>query len=158
MQTLKITSEAFEENGIIPAKYTCDGENINPPLEIDGLPKGSKSMVLIMDDPDIPDFVKQSMGIEVFDHWVIFNMPPTVTKIEEGVAPEGVSGANSKGQLKYTGPCPPDKEHRYFFKIYALDSKLDLPQGASKKEVEKTMEEHIVTSGELVGRYNRIRK
>ncbi|MEK7062479.1 MAG: YbhB/YbcL family Raf kinase inhibitor-like protein [Patescibacteria group bacterium] len=157
MQTLNITSEAFEENGVIPVKYTCDGVNISPPLEIGDLPAGAQSMVLIMDDPDIPDFVKQSMGIEVFDHWVIFNIPSTVRKIEEGIAPEGISGVNSKGQLKYTGPCPPDREHRYFFKIHALNLKLNLSQGASKKEVEKAIEGHIIASGELVGRYSRIR-
>lgn len=154
---IKILSEAFEDGGNIPPKYTCDGENINPPLEITGIPKSSKSLVLIIDDPDIPDFVKRSRGIEVFDHWVVFNIPPTVGKIEEGAEPKGVKGVNSSGQNKYTGPCPPDREHRYFFKIYALDLKLDLLEGSSKKEVEKAMDGHIIASGELIGRYNKVR-
>ncbi len=166
MKTLKITSEAFEDKGIIPPKYTCDGDpltssgqsNINPPLEIEGVPEGAKSLVLIMDDPDIPDFVKESRGIEVFDHWIVFNVSPTIKNIEEGIEPEGVRGVNSSGQNKYTGPCPPDKEHRYFFKVYALDTTLGLSEGSSKKEVEKAMAGHIIASGELMGRYDKAKR
>jgi len=111
-----------------------------------------------MDDPDIPDFVKQSRGIEVFDHWVVFNLQPTTNDqllIEEGVEPKGVAGVNSVGENKYTGPCPPDGEHRYFFKAYALDSTLSLNAGSSKTEVEKAMEGHIIEKAELVGKYER---
>lgn len=150
-----ISSSAFQNKGKIPAKYTCDGENINPPLNIEEIPENAKSIVLIMDDPDIPDFVKQTKGIEVFDHWVVFNISPDTKVIEEGIKPKGISGVNSSGENKYTGPCPPDKEHRYFFKIYALDTMLDLPEGATKGEIEKAMQEHILGQGELVGLYSR---
>jgi len=158
MQTLKISSPAFEALGTIPSKYTCDGASIIPPLVIDGVPEGTASLVLIMDDPDIPESVKTSRGIDVFDHWVIFNIPPDTTSVKEGLKPEGVAGQNSSGKTGYVGPCPPDKEHRYFFKVYALDLKLNLPEGSTKKEIEKAMEGHIIMSGELVGKYNRISK
>jgi len=108
-----------------------------------------------MDDPDIPASVKASMGIEVFDHWVVFNIP-VIKIIFEGTEPDGVLGKNSAGELGYKGPCPPDKEHRYFFKVYALDSKLDLPEGSTKAEVEAAMKGHIMANAELIGRYNKI--
>jgi hypothetical protein len=151
MKTLKITSSAFEANGIIPSKYTCDGENASPPLEVQGIPKEAMTLVLIVDDSDAP--------AGVWDHWVKWDIPITgeTMLFEERKEPAGVSGKNSGGSLSYQGPCPPDREHRYFFKIYALDSKLNLPKGSNKKEVEKTMEKHILASGELIGRYNRPR-
>lgn len=153
--TMKLTCSAFAHNGKIPSKYTCDGANINPPLTIEDVPAGAESLVLLMDDPDIPDFVKQKYGILVWDHWTIFNIPPTTTEIAEGQTPAGVQGKNTGGKNAYGGPCPPDREHRYFFKLYALDTTLNLPAGASKAEVEKAMEGHIVAEAELVGRYER---
>lgn len=152
MQTLKITSSAFETGGIIPPKYTCDGININPPLIIEGIPKEAKTLVLIMDDPDAP------MG--VWDHWIKWNIPVVgeTMSFEEEKEPSGISGKNSSGGLSYQGPCPPDKEHRYFFKIYALDSELDLPGGANKQEVERAMENYVIASGELMGKYDRIKQ
>ncbi len=155
METLKITSGAFEENGLIPSKYTCDGQNINPPLEIGGMPSEAKSLALIMYDPDIPEAAKKSLGVDIFVHWIKFNIPATTTAIKEGQEPGGTLGKGGSGKLIYVGPCPPDREHRYFFQIYALDSKLNLPEGSSKEELEQAMEGHILAWGELVGRYNR---
>ncbi len=152
---MKLTSLVFEHNGKIPAKYTCDGENTNPPLTISDAPKNAQSLVLLMDDPDIPAFVKEKFGIEVWDHWVIFNIPPMAREIKEGKNPSGILGKNSGGKNTYGGPCPPDKEHRYFFKLYALDTVLDLKEGAAKKEVEAAMEGHILAKAELIGKYER---
>lgn len=153
---MKLISTAFNEGGQIPSKYTCDGENINPPLSWRDIPSGTKSFALIMDDPDIPDFVKKARGIEVFDHWTVFNILPLVSNIEEGIEPEGVAGLNSGGKLGYIGSCPPDQEHRYFFRLYALDKLLDLSQGTSKHGVLSGMEGHILDVAELMGKYKRI--
>lgn len=151
---MKITSSAFEHNGRIPVKYSCDGENVSPPLSFADVPEQAESLVLIMDDPDIPGFVKEKMGIDVFDHWVVFNIPPSTIVVEEGGVP-GKQGKNSRGEAKYTGPCPPDKEHRYFFKLYALDAELDLREGATKDEVESAMTGHVVMKAELIGLFER---
>lgn len=145
--TIRLTSSAFQDNGSIPAKYTCDGENISPPLTITGVPKEATSLVLIMDDPDAP------MG--TWDHWVVFNIPPDIRAIEEAQEPPGVHGQGTRNTLVYGGPCPPDREHRYFFKLYALDTNLDLAEGVTKKEVEQAMEGHVIDSMQLVGRYDR---
>ncbi|MBI2476145.1 MAG: YbhB/YbcL family Raf kinase inhibitor-like protein [Candidatus Taylorbacteria bacterium] len=147
MKTLKVTSSAFVDGGNIAARYTCDGENINPPIAIDEAPAGAKSLALIMDDPDAPS------GTWV--HWVKFNMPPATRMIEEGKEPAGLSGKGTRGGLSYQGPCPPSGTHHYVFKIYALDVLLNLPLGASKKEVEGAMAGHIIGQGELVGLYSR---
>ena len=155
LMTLKLTSTAFDADGSIPSVYTCDGENKIPPLAISDVPVGTRSLVLIMDDPDIPDSVKQSRGIDTFDHWVVFNIPPETTEIVEGEEPEAVLGNNSAGKPGYYGPCPPDREHRYFFKLYALDSTLSLPGGSTRAEVEAAMEGHILGQTELIGTYNR---
>ena len=152
---MKLTSSAFEMNGKIPSRYSCDGENINPELIIKDVPENTESLVLIMDDPDIPESVKEQRGIQVFDHWIVFNILKETRKIEEGKNPDGVLGNNSKGELGYTGPCPPDKEHRYFFKLYALDKKLDLKEGATKKEIIEAMQDNIIDHSELIGRYER---
>lgn len=152
---LSLSSPAFSENGLIPAKYTCDGENINPALRISGVPETAASLVLIMDDPDIPSAVKTKTGIDVFDHWLIFNLSPQTGEISEHMEPAGMEGANGAGKRGYAGPCPPDREHRYFFKLYALGITLPLPEGASRKEVEAAMAGHVIESTELVGRYNR---
>lgn len=148
--TLMIKSPDFSNNTVIPTRFTCDGTNLSPALEWAGAPLATKSFVLIMDDPDAP------MG--VYDHWLLFNIPKNVTKLEEGIKklPQGTKGGqNSKKSIHYTGPCPPDREHRYFFKLYALDTALDLPEGASKHEIEKAMKGHILAHTELIGRYNR---
>ena len=147
MKSLKLTSYAFKHNEIIPSKYTCDGSDINPPLKIDGLPEDTRSLALIVDDPDAP------MGIWV--HWVVWNIPAK-TNIEENSVP-GMEGLNDFKRQSYGGPCPPDREHRYFFKLYALDVELDLPEGATKAEVEKAMEGHILAEAKLMGRYERIK-
>ncbi len=148
MSELVLSSSAFSQGGSIPPRYTCDGEDVSPPLSIAGVPEGTRSLVLIMDDPDAP------MG--TWDHWVVFNIPPTVREIPEGTEPEGTPGRNSWGRTGYGGPCPPDREHRYFFRLYALDTTLNLPEEASKEEVLQAMEGHILAQTELMGRYNRM--
>ena len=152
---MKLTSPAFQQNGKIPSKYTCDGENINPPLLIADVPKSVKSLVLLMDDPDIPEIAKKNFNVEVWDHWVVFNMPPTLRTIEEGENPPGILGKNTRGNITYGGPCPPDREHRYFFRLYALDIMLNLKEGATKNEVEQAMRGHILEQTESIGRYER---
>ena len=158
MGNLTLRSTAFENGGTIPSRYTCDGDRaVNPPLEIRGVPEGTVSLALIMDDPDVPKALRPD---GVFDHWVVFNIPPETTTIAEGEIPPGVSGANGAGQNAYTGPCPPPQykpsEHRYFFKLYALDAMLELVPGATKAEVEAAMEGHIIEKTELVGVYRRV--
>ncbi|MFA6524051.1 MAG: YbhB/YbcL family Raf kinase inhibitor-like protein [Candidatus Paceibacterota bacterium] len=152
---MKIESSAFKNNGELPSKYTCDGEGINPPLSFINVPKEAKSLALIVDDPDIPESVKQSFNIDVWDHWVIFNMSPEVKGIEENTIPAGILGRNTTGNDTYGSPCPPDREHRYFFKLYALDTLLNLQQGSTKKEVLKALEGHIIEEAELIGKYKR---
>lgn len=155
---MKLTSTAFEHEGTIPSKYTCDGKNSSSPLAISGIPENAKTLALIMDDPDIPEEVKQKMGIQVFDHWVAFNIPPDTTDIPEGTEP-GTQGNNSAGKPGYTGPCPPPqytpREHRYFFKLYALATTLDLAAGCSKQDVETAMRGHVLAEATLMGRYQR---
>lgn len=149
---MKLTSSAFPEGGIIPSLYTCEGKNINPPLEISGVPAEAKSLVLINDDPDVPKTLRPDGN---FDHWIIFNMPPNTRKIAENATPPGIQGSNTKGHNQYFGPCPPNGEHRYFFKLYALDKMLDLPAGANKKQVEHAMHGHILAQCHLLGRYEK---
>jgi Raf kinase inhibitor-like YbhB/YbcL family protein len=152
-----LTSSAFEHNGLIPSKYTCDGDRaINPPLEFSGVPEGAKSLVLIMDDHDVP---KELRSDGVYDHWVIFNIPADTKKIIEGGSNPGVHGANSSGASAYTGPCPPPqyepREHRYVFKLYALSAILLLPAGATKKDVLDALIPVKLAETELIGRYSR---
>jgi len=153
MQKLKLSSGAFENNGVIPAKYTCDGINVSPALHIAGVPDSARSLVLIMDDPDVP---KSLRADGMWDHWVRYNIPPETTEIAEGEEPAGDAGVGTAGNTGYHGPCPPDREHRYFFKLYALDGMLDMPSGATKRDVERAMEGHIIEQTELVGRYLRV--
>lgn len=152
---MKFTSSAFIHNTKIPSKYTCDGKNISPPLKIEHVPANSQSLVLIMDDPDIPSLAKEKFNIEVWDHWIVFNIPPATKEIPEGQNSFGILGKNTGGKNAYGGPCPPDREHRYFFKLYALDVMLDLSEGVTKKQVEEVMPGHILAQAELVGRYVR---
>ena len=147
MKKLSVESHAFENNKLIPAKYTCDGDDVNPPLIIEGIPEEAKTLALIVDDPDAP------MG--TWDHWIVWNIPPT-GKIEENTVP-GTEGMNTARKHSYGGPCPPYGTHRYFFKVYALDTKLTLNPDSKKKDVEKAMESHILAKGELVGLYRRSR-
>lgn len=153
MMDIKITSSAFEEGGLIPAKYTCDGADISPPLRWEAVPEGTKSMALISDDPDAP------MGTWV--HWVLFNMPAETKELAENIPadetlPNGArQGSSDFGRIGYGGPCPPSGTHRYFFKIYALDAELDLAAGARKPELVKAMEGHIIGQGQLIGKYKR---
>lgn len=154
MENFKLTAPR-EHNGQIPYKYSCDGENINPPLTIEWAPEGTQSLVLLMDDPDIPDFVKERNNIEMRDHRVVFNMPADTKEIQEATTPPGKQGRNTGWNNAYGWPCPPDKEHRYFFKLYALDVLLDLPEGATKADVENAMKWHIIAQTELIWRYER---
>lgn len=143
--TMKLTSPAFEHNKSIPKKYTCQGEDVSPPLKIEGIPQGAKSLAIIVDDPDAPG------GMWV--HWVVFNVP-AVNKIEEKAVP-GIQGFNDFGKNDYGGPCPPSGTHRYFHKIYALDTTLNLKVGAKKSDVEKAMQGHILDKTELIGLYKK---
>jgi len=145
MKELRITSPAFENGGLIPKKYTCDGDDVNPPLKIEGMPEGTRSLVLIVDDPDAPR--------GTWDHWIVWNIPP-VEKIEEDSVP-GTEGLNDFNRRSYGGPSPPSGTHRYFFKVYALDTKLVLNTNSRKKDVERAMKEHILAKGEIVGLYRR---
>ena len=149
---MKLSSPAFKDRSRIPALYTCEGDNINPPLEIKDVPPGPKSLVLIMDDPDVPRHLRPD---GMYDHWILFNMLPSVRTIEENSAPVCNVGNNTAGHARYIGPCPPDREHRYFFKLYALDTMLKLPSGVTKKEVEKAMQGHILAEAGLLGLYEK---
>ncbi len=142
---MKLTSSAFAHKAMIPKKYTCQGEDISPPLTITDLPEATVSLALINDDPDAP------MG--TWDHWLIWNIKP-VPEIKENSAP-GTEGKNSWGRSNYGGPCPPSGTHRYFFKLYALDSTLALPEGATKAELEAAMKGHILEQAELIGLYKK---
>jgi Raf kinase inhibitor-like YbhB/YbcL family protein len=144
IQTIKVFSSAFVGNGSIPRKYTCDGQDINPPLEFAGIPEETESLVLIVDDPD---------ASPKFTHWLVWNIEP-VAKIEEDSIP-GVEGLNDFKKIGYNGPCPPSGTHRYFFRVYALDKKLELKAGAGRKYLENEMIGHIIAEGELMGKYSR---
>ncbi len=150
MKELKVSSSAFAHNGYIPAKYACDGENVSPPLLIEGIPENAESLVLIMDDPDAP--------VGTWDHWILINIPVnhdrTAVSIRENAAP-GTQVLNSFGRHEYGGPCPPSGTHRYFFKAYALDEELKVNPDSGKRGVEKAMEGHIVAKGEMIGLYKR---
>lgn len=148
---MKITSTAFGHEGKIPSKYTCDGENINPPLFFKEVPKDAKSLVLIMEDPDVPIYIRQDC---TWDHWVLFNISPETTEIGTNQQ-TGTAGITTSNKLKYGGPCPPDREHRYYFKLYALDIKLDLKEGATKKQVQEAMKGHVISEASLMGKYER---
>ncbi len=152
IKKLSLISHVFENMGSIPIKYTCDGQKVNPPLEISGVDENSKSLVLIMEDPDVPKNVRAD---GMWNHWLKFNLAPTLTEIKEGTDPGGISGINTSNNLGYVGPCPPDREHRYFFKLYSLDIILDLKEGATKSQIESAMQGHILQQAELIGLYNR---
>jgi Raf kinase inhibitor-like YbhB/YbcL family protein len=145
---LKLTSAVFSEGQVIPEKYTCDGEDLSVPLSWFGVPLETKSLVLIADDPDAPG--------GTFVHWVLYDLPADQVSLKEGMEDIGTQGENGFRKLGYNGPCPPQgPAHRYFFKIYALDTTLNLPQGATKAEVEEAMQGHILADGQLMGTYQR---
>ena len=144
-EKMKLTSPAFANKTMIPKKYTCQGEDINPLLKIEGIPQETVSLVLINDDPDAPG--------GTWDHWIVINIAPTQTIAENSVP--GTQGKNSWGRNDYGGPCPPSGTHRYFFKLYALDTQLNLSEGASKKEVEDAIKGHILEQTELIGLYKK---
>jgi len=147
MKQLTITSPAFQHNQRIPEKYTGEGEDMNPPLSIEFIPEGTKTLALIFDDPD-------AVG-GTFDHWVVWNIPPSTNKIAEHTAP-GKEGLNSGGEYGYTGPYPPrGKPHRYSFRVFALDVELGLLANSTKKDLEKAMTGHILAEGRLVGLFGR---
>lgn len=147
MKELALSSPAFKDHTLIPAKYTCDGDDVNPLLIIEGAPEETKSLALIVDDPDAP------MG--TWNHWVVWNILPT-KRIDENTVP-GTEGINTARKHSYGGPCPPWGTHRYFFKVYALDTMLNLSPNSTKKDIEKAMQGHILAKGELVGLYHRSR-
>lgn len=149
---MKLTSKAFNHAEPIPQLYTCDGANISPPLSISDVPQNAKSLVLILEDPDVPTYIRED---RMFDHWIVFNIPPNTTEIKENEEPQGIHGLGTGNTLDYYGPCPPNGEHRYFFKLFALDTKLTLAEKSTKKEVEKAMEGHVLAKTELMGLYGR---
>ena len=150
---MKIESAAFKEGSMIPVKYTCDGDDISPPLNWSGVPEGTQSFALINDDPDAP------VGLWV--HWVLYNIPADTSELHENIPTDkklkdgSKNGINSWRRYGYGGPCPPGGTHRYFFKLYALDSVLDLKHGATKVKLEKAMEGHILVQAQVMGRYKR---
>ena len=144
---IKITSSAFQEGGNVPSKFTCEGSDTSPPLQITGIPSQAKSLVLIADDPDAPS--------GLFTHWLIWNIPPQTTSISEGNAPRGVHGTNDFGKSGYKGPCPPSGTHKYSFKVFALDRELDLHGGSKRSQLDAAMKGYVIAQGELVGRYTR---
>lgn len=146
---MKLTSPSFNHNGLIPSVYTRDGDDKNPPLKIRDVPPNTKSLVLMMDDPDA---LKQAG--KIWDHWIVFNLPSSLTIINAGEQPPGVAGQNSWGDSTYQGPYPPNGEHHYFLRLYALDIKLSLQEGAAKTQIHEAMQGHIIEKTELVGRYS----
>lgn len=168
MKKLIITSSVFENGGSIPEKYTCDGDNINPPLSIKGIPPESQSLVLTIDDPDAVGevIVKKCSDNSLFKqsdcstrtektwlHWLVWDIDTSGSIKEESIP--GVEGINSFNRAEYDGPCPPVGTHRYVFRVFALNTKLNLPKGSTLTAVETAMHNHIVAEGELLGKYGR---
>ncbi|MFT5036672.1 MAG: Raf kinase inhibitor-like YbhB/YbcL family protein [Candidatus Azotimanducaceae bacterium] len=156
--SLSLTASAFDDNGSIPSLYTCDGDNIFPPLAISGVPEDAKSLVLVMDDPDIPAEIKEARGIEKFNHFVSYNIPADTTEIDaESIV--GTMGTNSAGEGTYRGPCPPREyaptEHRYIFRLYALSDVLTFENIPTLDEVESVAKEKAIAQTELIGLYER---
>lgn len=144
---MELRSTAFAHEGVIPRRHSCDGEDVSPPLTIEGLPAGTLSLALVMDDPDAPG--------RTWDHWVAYDIPPT-TRIAEGVTALGTPGINSWGRTGYGGPCcPRGQMHRYFFRVYALDTRLGMAPGAEKAALLAAMSEHVLDEAMLMGRFSR---
>lgn len=141
---MRLNSPEFADKDMIPIKFTCDGENINPPLQCEQIPYGTASLVLICDDPDAPS--------GLYTHWIVFDIAPN-TSIEQNSIP-GKQGTNTAGQISYFGPCPPkNQRHRYYFRMYALNQLLNIPVGSTRVKIEKAMEGHVLASAELMGYY-----
>lgn len=158
MSNLQLTSSAFKNNQSIPTRFTCEGENINPPLTISGVPGEAKVLALVVVDSDIPDAVKEKMGISTFDHWVVYDIDPSTKRITSGEV-VGVQGQNSSGEVGYTGPCPPAQyeptEHRYVFRLYALDKTVELSEEFTRSDLEGAVQGHVLDTAELVGLYEK---
>jgi Raf kinase inhibitor-like YbhB/YbcL family protein len=150
---MRLTSSAFREGDLIPAKYTCDGQNASPPLKWEDVPEQAKSLALIMDDPDAPS--------GLFVHWLLFNIPTDENGLTEGIGTQdgrvggAVQGRNGFGKVAYGGPCPPSGSHRYFFHLYALDADVSVPPGGTRKELDSAMKAHILAETQLMGHYER---
>jgi Raf kinase inhibitor-like YbhB/YbcL family protein len=144
---MKITTSAFQEGGNIPSKFTCDGGDTSPPLQIAEVPSSAKSLALVVDDPDAPS--------GLFTHWMVWNISPQNNTIAEGSAPKGVHGTNDFGKSGYGGPCPPSGTHRYYFKIFALDRELELPAGTKRSQLDAAMKGLVIALGELMASYSR---
>lgn len=143
---MELTSDAFRNDAAIPSRYTCDGDDLSPPLSISGIPAGAQTLALIVDDPDAPS--------GTWDHWISYDIPIT-RAIAEGVSGLGTPGRNSWGRAGYGGPCPPVGTHRYFFTVYALDAALGLEAGTRKQALVEAMSGHVLAEATLVGRYSR---
>lgn len=157
--TMELTSTAFGHQQSMPTKYTCEGHQVSPPLSWSDVPEGTQSFALIVDDPDAPD---PAAPKRVFVHWVLYNIPADVRSLPENAASTGLpsatlQGKNDRGESAYTGPCPPIGRHRYFHKIYALDTKLDL-ESPTKADLERAMKGHVLATGELVGTYQKMQR
>lgn len=157
---LRLTSDAFAAGDRIPDRYTCNGDDVSPPLSWTGTPEGTRSLALVVDDPDAPR--------QTFVHWILFNLPPGTTALPQGVEvgdafgdadPAPAEGVNDAGELGYTGPCPPVGHgvHHYWFRLYALDTVLDLGDGATRKDVAQAMDGHVLAEADLMGTYERTR-
>jgi Raf kinase inhibitor-like YbhB/YbcL family protein len=153
--TLAIASPVFDVGGDIPPRYTCDGEQLSPPISISGVSEAARSLVLIVEDRDVPPALKPD---GIFDHWILFNIPAMTTDIQEG-ASAGIAGRNGAGHNGYIGPCPPKEyepsTHRYFFRLYALDTELSLTEGAARAEIERAMAGHVLQEALVIGRYKK---
>jgi len=150
MSNFTLESEAFDNGGVIPRKHGYKNGNLSPPLKISGVPENTSSLALIMDDPD-------AMGAvgKVWVHWVLWNIEPSVVELKENSIPSDcLEGETDFGEIGYGGPAPPDKEHTYIFKLYALDQKLDADKGSTKKQIEEAMKNHIITETRLEGKYS----
>lgn len=148
MGNMRISSPAFADNQTIPAQYTCDGDDINPPLHLENVPAGTKSLALVIEDPDAPS--------GLWTHWLVWNIVPSTREIAENTVPrEAVAGKNDWHRNSYGGPCPPSGTHRYLFRLYALDTVLDLAGGKGRSELAQAMEGHVVAEAVLTGLYSR---
>ncbi len=145
---MTITSTAFQDNTEIPEKYTCNGGNYNPPFTFSQTPREAQSLALVVEDPDAPN--------KTWTHWVLYNIPPSTLEILPHSLPENsMSGMTDFGSTEYGGPCPPTGVHRYFFKLFALDTLLDLPEGATKETVESAMKGHVLEAAQIIGLYGK---
>ncbi len=150
--SLAITSPAFENNGRIPSRFTCDGKNISPEIIFSGIPADTKSLALTLEDPDVPHTIRPD---GMWNHWVVWDIPPGIHRVGEGSTPPGIVGVNTDKKVGYTGPCPPDREHRYVFTLYALNATLSLPEGSTKEELLAALAPHVLETAQLIGRYVR---